>query len=218
LKEFGVNIVIWFLPRLSAENLILTLQDKGVRFVGIRDGGVSASFCKYEIRRDKALANVLRKWRTGGGISRVRIIRAKPGSAADEEMIEQGIERAGLSYEYREVDPKGDPAVALCRGKEPHQGVILPGNFASLFALRAPDAFGELLGSCRVLLPDGAPTILHGAIPAGRVDLLAVDWPFVVKRIVDDLTTKRAFDESAPIVFEASARFDVSLREFSKDL
>lgn len=49
LEEFGVHFVIWFLPQMSAENITLTLKDKGVRFVGVRDGGVSSSFCKYEI-------------------------------------------------------------------------------------------------------------------------------------------------------------------------
>jgi hypothetical protein len=48
--------------------------------------------------------------------------------------------------------------------------------------------------------------------------LLAVNWAFVAKRIVDDLTTKRAFEESAPTIFQASARFAVSLREATEDL
>lgn len=215
LEEFGVDVVIWFLPRLSADNAIVALKDKGVRFVGIRDGDVNARYCKYEIRRDKALVSVLGKWRMDDHVTHVTILSAKPGSTADEEMIAQGIERAGLSYDYLEVDHKGDRAVILGLGRDKYQGVILPGNCAFLFSLREPEAFGDLLRRCRVVLRDGPPTVLPGAAPAGRVDLLTVDWPFVARRIVDDLTTKRAFDQSGPIAFEASPRFAVALREWS---
>lgn len=218
IKEFGVQIVIWLLPRLSAEHAILTLKDHGVRFVGIGDGGVSARFCKYEIRRDKALAGVLRKWRIAGHVTHLIILRAKPGWAADDEILAHGIERAGLSYEYRDVDPDVDPEIVLRVGTVPHQGAILQSNLASLFSFRAPEAFGHLLRGFRVLLPDGAPTVPCGAVPDGRIDLLTVDWPVVAKRMVYDLTTKRAFDESASVVFEASARFGVSLRESCADL
>lgn len=219
VREFGVHIVIWFLPRLSARDTILSLKDQGVRFVGVRDGGVSASFCRYEIRRENALFKIFRKWARERGLARVMAVRGSSGSAADEEMIQHGIERAGLSYDRREVDPKEDLAdVVTSLASTASQAIILPGNFASLFSLRTPAAFAELMRARRVLLPDGPPTVMGGTVPEGRVDLLSVDWPVVVKRIVRDLPTKRAFDEGPPVVFEAGARFEVSLREASKDI
>lgn len=213
LEEFGVHVVIWFLPRLSVENAILALKDRGVRFVGIRDGGVNARSCKYEIRRDKALVNVLRKWQMDGHVTHATIVRTRLGSTVDAEMLEHGIERAGLSYDYLEVDHKDDRTVILSLGRTKYQGVILPGNCACLFSLREPEAFGNLLRRCRVVLPDGLPTVLPGAAPEGPVDLVTVDWPSAAKTIVDDLITKRAFDERGAITFEASPRFEVSLRE-----
>ena len=218
VREFGVHVVIWFLPRLASQDVILSLKDQGVRFLGLRDGGTSLSFCRYEIRRDKAVIKVLRKWAEEGGIARVTTIRGSSGFADDEEMLQNGIERAGLSYDHLELDSKENPAAVLPRlTREARRGIILPGNVASLFSLRAPEAFAEMMRSCRVLLPDGPPTIIAGAVPEGRVDLLAVDWPFVARRIVHDLMTKRAFDEGPPIVFAAAARFGVSLGEGRKE-
>jgi hypothetical protein len=218
VREFGVHVIIWFLPRPSAQDVILSLKDQGVRFVGIRDGGTSGGFCRYEIRRDNALLKVLRRWTQDGGVASVTIIRSSPGFAGDEEMIQNGIERVGLSYDHLEFDPKEHPAAILSKlARETRRGLVLPGNVASLFSLRAPEAFAEVMRSCRVLLPDGRPTVLAGVVPEGRVDLLSVDWPFVVKRIIHDVTAKRAFEEGPPIVFAAAARFGVSLSEGWKE-
>ena len=217
LEEFGVHFVVWFLPRMSADNTILRLRDKGIRVVGIADGGVSPIFCNYEIRRDKALIAILRKWRTDDRITHATIVRTDPRSAADEEMIAHAVEKAGLSSEYRDVDNEAGAEVISTLGKDRRQGTILPGKSASVFSLRAPYAFGELLNRCRVALLDGPTTTLYGTVPDGPVDLLTVNWPFVTKRIVHDLTTRRAFDETAPTIFEAFARFRASLREYAGD-
>ena len=202
---------------MSADNTILRLTDKGIRVVGIADGGVSPIFCKYEIRRDKALIAILRKWRTDDRITHATIVRTDPRSAADEEMIAHAVEKAGLSSEYRDVDNEAGAEVISTLGKDRRQGTILPGKSASVFSLRAPYAFGELLNRCRVALLDGPTTTLYGTVPDGPVDLLTVNWPFVTKRIVHDLTTRRAFDETAPTIFEAFARFRASLREYAGD-
>jgi hypothetical protein len=218
VREFGVHIVIWFLPRLSAQDVIWTLKDQGLRFVGIRDGGMTAGFCKYEIRREEALIKVLRKWADEGGVARVTVVRSSSGIASDEEMIQDAIERAGLSYDHVEFDAKDHPAAILTSlACDASCGIVLPGDMASLFSLRAPEAFAELLRTCRVLLPDGPLSVIAGALPEGRVDMLTVDWLAVAKRIVQDLTTKRAFNEGPPIIFAAAARFNVSLREGDRD-
>jgi hypothetical protein len=217
-REFGVHVVIWFLPRLSSQDVILRLKDQGVRFLGIRDGGTNPDFCRYEIRRDDALFNVLRKWAEQGDIARVTTIRDSSGFTDDEEMIQNGIERAGLSYDPVELDPKVHPAAILLRlAREARRGIVLSGKVASLLLLRAPEAFAEITHSCRVLLPDGPPTVIGGPFPDRRIDLLSVDWSLVARRIVHDLTTKRAFEEAPPIVFAATARFGASLREVSKE-
>ena len=218
VREFGVHVVVWFLPRLSAQDVILTLKDEGVRFVGIRDGGVGPGPCRYEIRRDNALLKVLRVWAQKSRFARVTVIRSSPGFASDEEMIQHAIERVGFSCDHLEFEPKEHPSAILATlAREAPRGIVLPGNVASLFSLRAPEAFAEMMRNCRVLLPDGPPTILAGTVPAGRVEVLRVDWPSVVNRIVHDLTGTRAFNEGPPIVFAAEACFDVSLSEGSED-
>jgi DNA-binding Lrp family transcriptional regulator len=211
VKEFGVHVVIWFLPRLSAQDVILSLKDQGVRFVGIRDGASSASFCRYEIRREHALSRVFRKWAQEDHIDCVTTLCSSSDFAADEEMIQHGIERAGLSYHHLEFDPRDDPETILARlaGEAP-RGVVLPGGVASQFSLRAPEAFAQVMRRCRILLPDGPMPVIPGSVPRGQVDLLAVDWAFVVKCIVHDVTTKRAFEEARPVVFAAEARFAVN--------
>jgi hypothetical protein len=215
LEEFGVRFVVWFLPGISAQDIVLRLKDKGIRVIGISDGGMTALFCKYEIRREKALVTVLRKWRADDGITHATIVRSSVRSAGGEEMLEQATEKARLSYEYKDVDDEVDGKVISSLGRDRRTGLILPGRSAAVLSLRAPRAFGELLSRCRVALPDGPTTTLYGTVPDGPVDLLTVNWPFVAKRIVHDLGTKRRFTEPRPTIFEASAHFRVCLRDYS---
>ena len=103
LDDFGVDLVVWFLPRISSKETILSLKDKGLRVIGISDGGTPGMRCQYEIHREKALIAILQRWR-GDGLNQAIVIRTNSGSEIDQEMIEHAAEAVGLSCEYRDLD------------------------------------------------------------------------------------------------------------------
>jgi len=214
LAEFGVQYVIWYLPRNSAVQTVLRLRDRGVRVVGVADGTVSSSiFCKYEIRRERGLVAILQRWREADGIRHVTIIRSHSASPADEETLAHAIETAEFSYDSIWIDAERSAESISSLGGKRRQGIVLLGKAAAIVSLSAPSALGELLGRCRVTLLDGPTTAISGAVPVGRVDVLAVNWQIIARVIVRDLETKRAFEQTKPVIFEAVPRFGIPIGE-----
>jgi hypothetical protein len=214
LDEFGVDSVIWFLPRSSVRETVLSLKESGTLVLGIADGGSPGLGCRYEIHREKAFGAILRHWRSHSGITSITIARVSRRSPADEEMIEAAAEKAGLAYDYRHIRANEIAEAVASLGNERKHGIVLPAAPAALLSLRAPEAFARLLKSCRVALPDGPTTSLLAAPPDTPVDLLTVDWRHVAKKIVGDILRKRAFRESPATVFEAVPRYQVPLHRY----
>jgi hypothetical protein len=214
--EESFDFVIWFLPRTSFRDAALRLSDRGIRQIRLANGDVPGIRCRYEIRRDKALATILGTWRSDAKVKALRIIRTTRYSAADERMIEQAADEAGLEYEHIQVrsDTLSDAVASLCG--DTAKGVILPSAPATLLSIAAPRAFSQLLKNCRVALPDGPITSLFDHVPRAPVDLITVDWRSVAKRIVADLITSRAFDESRSTVFQAVPELRVPVEQYTE--
>lgn len=212
--EESLDFVIWFLPPTSIRNAALCLSDRGVRQIRIANGDVPGLRCRYEIRRDKALATILGTWQSDAKVKALRIIRTTRYSAVDERMIEQAAGKAGLEYEHIQVrsDTLSDTVASLCR--ETAKGIILPSAAATLLSIAAPRALSQLLKKCRVALPDGPITSLCDHVPHAPVDVITVDWRLVAKRIVSDLITSRAFHESRSTVFQAVPELRVPVQRF----
>lgn len=215
LEEFRFDSIIWFLPRITFRDTILRLRDQGIRIIGIADGGVPGIRCRYEIQRLKALETILSKWRSDFGITSVSIVHASERSTADEEMIEHAVDNAQL--EYRRVHLQDDAIieVASSLAEDPTKGIILPAAAASRFSMVAPRGFANLLKKCRVVLPDGPVPSTFGPIPRAPVDLVTVDWCSVAKRIVRDLSSRQAYDETRSIRLEATPVFQVPLHQYA---
>jgi DNA-binding Lrp family transcriptional regulator len=217
LDEFGVDSVIWFLPRVSVRDTVLALQDRGISVVGVADGGSPGMACRYEIRREKALGAIFRRWRSVSGIRSIIIVRTNRRSPADEEMIEGAAEKAELTYDYRHLPEAGLAEAVTALGRNRGNGIVLAAAPAAFLSMRAPQAFASLLKSCRVALPDGAVTTVLGSPPETSVDLLTVNWHVVVKKIVGDLAGKRIFKEMLPTIFEARPHFDAPLHRYAEN-
>jgi len=217
IKEFGIQFLVWYLPRVSARELMLRLADRGVAVVGLADGDATPFRCKYEIRRYEGAVAIFRRWQTHG-IGRVTIVRSGPSSKGGDEVIEGAIEDAGLALEHRDIGGHTITDVIGTLGTAPDQGVILSGNCATIVSLRAPLLLAALLARSRVALLDGPVTTLYGNVVDGPIDLLVVDWHIVARRIVNDLTSKRAFSASVSVSFQARPHRAVSLREYCRAL
>ena len=215
--EESFDIVIWFLPRTSFREAALRLSDRGIRQIRIANGDVPGIRCRYEIRRDKALATIFRAWQSDAKVKALRVIRTTRYSAADERMIEQAADEAGLEYEhilFRGDDTLSDAVALLCR--DTAKGVVLPAFPATLLSIAAPQAFSQLLKNCRVVLPDGPITSLFDHVPHAPVDLIRVDWRSVAKRIVADLITSQAFNENRSTVFQALPELRVPMQHYTE--
>ena len=214
LDEFGVDSVIWFLPRVSVRETVLGLKESGIPVLGVADGGSTGLACRYEIHREKALGAILRHWRSHSGITSMTIARVSRRSPADEEMIEVAAEKAELSYDYRHLRENEIAEAIALLDNEPRHGVALPAAPAALLSLRAPEAFTRLLKNCRVVLPDGPTTSLLASAPDTPVDLLTVDWHHVARKIIGDFLRKRAFRDGPATVFEAVPHYQVPLHRY----
>lgn len=218
IEEFGIDSVIWFLPRVSVRDTILRLRDNGIPVLGVSDGGSPGITCRYEIHREKALSAILRRWRSDAGLDSMIVARASRRSPADEETIQHAADKAGFSYDYVNIpENEIEHTIATLRERT-DKGIILPAAPAALFSLRVPQAFNRLLKSCRVALSDGPITTMLGSIPDGPIDLITVDWRSVAKKIVGDVVRKRAFKETAATVFEATPRLRVQLRRYAETI
>jgi DNA-binding Lrp family transcriptional regulator len=211
--EESFDLVIWFLPRASSRQAALQLSDRGIPQIRIADGDIPGIHRRYEIRREKALATILNTWQSDAKVKALRIIRTTKYSAAEERMTEQTADELGLEYEHIQIrdDTLPEAVASLCR--DPAKGIVLPSAPAMLLSVVAPRAFAQLLNTCRVALPDGPVTSFFDPVSPAPVDLITVDWRSVVKKIVADLITKRAFSET-PSAFEAVPQLRVSVRRY----
>lgn len=202
LEEY-FDFIVWFLMRPPFREIALRLSDRGIRQIRIANGDVPGIRSRYEIRRENALATILSTWQRDAKVRALRIIRATKYSAAEERMIEQTADDLGLEYEHIQVRTDTLPRAVASLCCDTAKGIILPGAPAMLLSVVAPRAFAKLLKTCLVALPDGPVTSFFEPVSPAPVDLITVDWPSVAKRIVADLITKRAFDETQSAVFEA---------------
>jgi DNA-binding transcriptional ArsR family regulator len=212
LEQYGFETIVWFLPPLGARETVLRLRDKGARVVGVSDGGLPGTICRYEINRHDAVVRALEHWTNRLGITDIRIARTAKRPSADEERIEQAVAEFALAYEFVSLGhaPPAEFVASLC--DEGTSGIILRGAPAAVLSMQAPAAFTRMLESCRVLLVDGLPALLAPPIPQAPADVLIVDWNFVAKAIVHDLVTQSAFEAREPTRFDAELRLHVPLR------
>lgn len=211
VQEFGVHLLVWYLPRPSAEEAILSLADRGIRIVGVADGEITAIPCSYEIRRSKGIMDILRKWQAQYGIIAVTMVRTRLGTGADNGAVEATVQKLGIPCAFADINAQPITEMISQLGSQPKHGVILSGNCATILSLRAPYSFDQLLRSYRVAFPDGPLTTLYRHEVHGSADMLWVDWSDIAKVIVDDLTTKSVRKQESATIFDAFARFDVAL-------
>jgi hypothetical protein len=60
LKKARVDSVIWLLPDGADRNTVLRLRDLGIRFLGINITPLSGMVCRYQVRRQQAIREIMR--------------------------------------------------------------------------------------------------------------------------------------------------------------
>jgi DNA-binding MarR family transcriptional regulator len=216
IKHCKVDSVLWYRPDQCARETARLLHDSGVGVIGVADGGLPALPCRFEISRQKAVAEILGDWKTRGTINRVSVIHTARRSAVEEERLEALLETTRLDYDF--VDAERGHCDALLHALEEKEqgGIILLGDAASLFAFRAPDRLTALMNRRRVALVDGPLSLPFANTPAVRADLAVADWEAVASGITDGILTGEAFLPAGTTVFDATAYLQAPLSEFAQ--
>jgi hypothetical protein len=216
LKKYKVDTVLWYLPDAAADDIGLRLKDVGIRLVGVGDGNLSTITCRYEIRRETAITAILRDWKLNSTVNFVTVIRGAR-STAYEERLEAILEKQNLRYEVLNLGTKRVDSFLDSIGNGSNKAVVFLSSAASMFALRAPEDFAQLLNRCRVGFIGGPVSMPFGKPLDARVDLVIVDWQAVADRIVSEFMTKRAFSTKSTL-FEARYELRVPLSQYAMQL
>jgi hypothetical protein len=216
IKHCNVDTVLWYMPDRCARETALMMRDMGVRVIGVADGGLPAIACRYEIRRDNAVAAILQDWKAKAGIKKVVIVRSARRSAADEGRLEALIEHENLSCQIVSAGSEGVDKFLDSLASLADTGIVLPGPAASLLSFRAPERLSHLLTQRRVALVDGPVSMPFANVTTENADIAAADWPAVARNITSDLLTKKSFQISAATFFEAKAHLQAPLNQFAQ--
>lgn len=215
IAKYDFDTVLWYRPDASARQIVSRLRDQGVRVVALSDHHVSPIQNRYEIRRETAISQLLRYWRTTAEINSAVIVRGVRASAK-EETLERLLEEEHLPFAFRNADHKSAAKFLKSLAHTKTSGIIFPSWAASMFAFREPEGLIELAEVCHVAFTGGAPSIPFAQVREVRVDLVVVDWQLVAEKIVSDLISKKAFDRGEATIFHAKAELRAPLSQHSQ--
>ena len=217
LRDYEVDTVLWFVPPAVAEQTALRLSDLGIRLLGICEGMLSPIPCRYQLRREIAIRQLLVDWRSGHGINEVVIVESsKYRSPATEQALHAALD--DLAFRSATAVFQNQSKEAFLRGlksTKPAGIIFASGALASMFGFRRPTALASLLETKHVAFVDGPITTPFAKPPDIRVDVITFHWEHVIKRIVDDLVSREAFEDRGPTIFEAEACLRVPLSRFA---
>lgn len=218
IEKYDFDTILWHQPDRAARPIIERLQDSGVQVVAINDRGFPSVRCRYEIRRELAIAAILRDWKMRGGIKSVSVVRGAHDSAAKEELLRSLLEEARLKFQFKSLGNQRHSDFIDSLGQQQDEAIIFPSTAAALFAFRTPGKLACLMSRARVALTGGPVNIPFAEVPDVAADLVLVDWQLVAEQIASNLTSRTAFDHAQTTVFEATIQLRASLSQHSEQL
>ena len=220
LKTYEVDTVIWFQPPREAAKTVPWLTDLGIRIVGVAHEDFPSIACRYYVRRDKGITDLLAQWKDRYGIDRVTLAQPQERRASTvDESLHSTLNDLGIR-----------PSVAIFDGKQSERfvrrlqsmktgGIIFSSSqLASQLCFRTPATVADLLQARRVAFLNGPVSMPFAKVPDVAVDLVVVEWQRVAERIVDDLISQEAFRHGPVTIFEAEAKLRVALSEFAHSI
>jgi hypothetical protein len=218
IDKYDFDTVLWYQPDRAAKETVPRLKDGGVQVIGVSDRWFPSIHCRYEVRRESAIASILCDWRANDAITSVVVVRGVETSAAKEELLKTLLEEEGLTCEFKAAGDQmlGDFLSSLSGDKR--RGIIFPSLAAAMFAFRAPEGLAKLMSRARVALTGGPVSIPFAQVPDVAADLVVIDWQLVAEQIVTDLTDRKAFNRAESTVFEANAHLRAPLSQYAQRL
>jgi DNA-binding transcriptional regulator YhcF (GntR family) len=218
LKIYEVDTVLWFQPAKEARETAARLKDRGVRVIGIAHEQIPNIPCRYHVRRDRAINDLLSEWKSNLGIAHVTIAQwPEKGAPLSEDALRSAVEETRLDTSIATF--RGQRSEAFVRSlRKVKSGAIVfsSAQLASQLCFRAPGAVADLLRSRRVAFLNGPVSMPFAKIPDVYVDLVVVDWQWVAEQITNDLVSQNAFHLPGPTIFEAEPKLRVPLGDFAQ--
>jgi len=220
LKAYEIDTVLWFQPPKEAQETALRLADLGIRLIGIAHEEIPVLPCRYQVRRDRGMRALMAEWKTHHGIEHVTLVRSNDrGTSPLAEALHTALDELGMKSSTATFHGKQSAAFLRATQKLKTGGVIFSSaQLASKLCFRAPGGVIDLIRAQRVAFLNGPVSLPFAKVPEVRVDLVVVDWQLVAEKIVDDLISQDAFQESAPTIFEADAKVHVPLSDFAQSI
>jgi DNA-binding LacI/PurR family transcriptional regulator len=219
LKAYEVDTVLWFQPPKEARETVVRLSDLGIRLIGISHEHVPIIPCRYDVRRGRAIEELLANWRAQG-IDRITIAQWKEKSTPVlEESLSSALEELDIRSSSANFNGQSSRSFLQSLEKLKTGGLVFSSShLASKLCFRAPAAVIKLLQHRRVAFLNGPVSMPFTKVPDVRVDLVVVDWQWVAEQIVNDLITQDAFHLPGPAIFEADAKLRVPLSDFAQNI
>lgn len=216
VRKYEIDTIVWFQPGRLAKHAILRLNDLGLRVIGVSDGIVPSLRCHYEVRRENAIREILKTWRSDAGLRSVVVVSGRGPAIIDEQRFVEIVEEEHLKSEVRNVTSGSFPKLLRVLGQKQKIGIVFLSSTAPMFAFRSPELVTRIFERCRVALIEGPVNMPFAKVPDVRVDLVLVDWQLVAEKIVGDLILHEALDSAKPVIFEAESRLRVPLSQYAE--
>jgi DNA-binding LacI/PurR family transcriptional regulator len=219
-KSYEVDTLIWFQPPRDAVQSVLWLTDFGIRVVGIAHEDFPGIPCRYHVRRDHAIAQLLAQWKETASIVHVTLARPEEERpSVVEEAVRNALDDLSLASTVVRFNGKRSETFLRALQKAKPGGVIFSSaRLASKLCFQAPNSMSDLLERRRVAFLNGPISMPFMEVPDVHVDLVVVDWQRVAEQIVHELVTQEAFQSTGPTIFEAEAKLRVPLSAFAQTI
>lgn len=219
LKAYEVDTVLWFQPPKEARETAVRLADLGIRLIGIAHDYHPVIACRYEVRRDRGIEELLADWKANG-INEITVAQWKEKSTPFvDESVRTAVEELNIGSSSAMFNGQTSQSFLHSLQRLQTGGLVFSSaHLASRLCFRAPAGVTQLLRNQRVAFLNGPVSMPFAKVPDVRVDLVVVDWQWVSEQIVEDLINQDAFHQAGPTIFEAEAKLRVPLNEFAQTI
>ena len=220
LKTYEVDTAIWFQPPREAAKTGPWLSDFGIRLIGISHEEFPSIPCRYQVRRDQGIADLLTQWKERYGITHVTLAQPEERRLTTlDESLHHALNDLAVKWSVVIFNGKRSEDFVRALQNTSTGGIIFSSSqLASQLCFRTPDTVADLLRLRRVAFLNGPVSMPFARVPRVKVDLVVVDWEQVANKIVDDLITQEAFQNRHGQIFEAEAKMGVPLNEFAHSI
>jgi DNA-binding transcriptional regulator YhcF (GntR family) len=216
VRKYEIDTVVWHQPGRLAKQVVPSLNDFGLRVIGVSDGSRPSFPCHYEIQREGAFRKILCSWQNDAGLKSVIIVSGPSPAVLNEQRFVTIAEEEDLKCRICHATSESIPGFLRTLGHKENTGIAFLSSAASVLAFRSPELLTKIFERCRVALIEGPVNMPFAKVPDVRVDLVLVDWQLVAQKIVGDLITDQGFDNARPIIFEAESRLRVPLNQYAE--